>query len=37
MLAMDGGNGNNVLQVQQMARHESISATLGYSHEFQRL
>lgn len=36
-LAIDGGNGNNLVQVQQMARHVNISTTLGYFHEFQRM
>lgn len=36
-LAIEGGNGNNLIQVQQMARHVNISTTLGYFHEFQRL
>ena len=36
-LAIDGGNGNNLVQVQQMARHVNISTTLGYFHEFQRI
>ena len=35
--AIEGGNGNNLIQVQQMARHVNISTTLGYFHEFQRL
>jgi integrase/recombinase XerC/integrase/recombinase XerD len=36
-LAIEGGNGQNLIQVQQMARHANISTTLGYFHEFQRL
>jgi len=36
-LAINGGNGDNLLRVQQMARHESIGTTLGYFHEFDRL
>jgi len=31
------GKGNNLLQVQQMTRHENMSTTLGYFHEFQRI
>ena len=36
-LAIAGGNGKNLLQVQQMARHVNISTTLGYFHEFERM
>jgi integrase len=36
-LAINGGNGDNLLRVQQMARHGDISTTLGYFHEFDRL
>lgn len=36
-LAIAGGNGNNLIQVQQMARHANISTTIGYYHEFERL
>ena len=36
-LAIEGGGGNNLIQVQQMAKHENISTTLGYFHEMKRI
>ena len=36
-LAIEGGWGNDLIQVQQMARHENISTTLGYFHEMKRI
>ncbi|MDA8091911.1 MAG: tyrosine-type recombinase/integrase [Nitrospiraceae bacterium] len=36
-LAIEGGGGDNLVQVQQMARHENISTTLGYFHEMKRI
>jgi integrase/recombinase XerC/integrase/recombinase XerD len=36
-LALKGGNGLNLLQVQQMARHLNISSTLVYVREYERM
>lgn len=36
-LAIQGGKGKNLLQVQQMARHSNIGTTLKYYHEYRRL
>jgi integrase/recombinase XerD len=36
-LAIQGGKGRNILQVQQMARHMNISTTLKYYHEYGRM
>ncbi len=36
-LAIQGGKGNNILQVQQMARHANIATTLKYYHEYRRM
>jgi integrase/recombinase XerC/integrase/recombinase XerD len=36
-LALKGGNGLNLLQVQQMARHVNISSTLVYVREYERM
>lgn len=36
-LAIEGGKGANIVQVQQMARHENISTTMLYFHEFNRI
>jgi integrase/recombinase XerC/integrase/recombinase XerD len=36
-LALKGGNGLNLLSVQQMARHVNISSTLVYVREYERM
>lgn len=36
-LALKGGNGLNLLQVQQMARHLNISSTMVYVREYERM
>jgi integrase/recombinase XerD len=36
-LAIQGGKGKNILQVQQMARHANIATTLKYYHEYSRM
>ncbi len=36
-LAIQGGKGRNILQVQQMARHANIATTLKYYHEYRRM